>query len=105
MPFDPRRAEENLQAELAKIRSTARMRFGIVAGVIIVGLLKTNFSLDADADLIAQVVAIVRAAMPVIGLAAVATLLILALAQRDVKRARAKHESQIFRVPVRKSRP
>jgi len=104
MLLDPRRAEENLKADLAKIRMTARMRFGIVAGVVIVGLLQTNFDVPPGLTFSELAPIYLRILAPVLGLAGIGVLVVFALARRDIKAAHTRFESQTFRVPKRKSR-
>lgn len=101
---DPRRAEEDFQAELAKVRAAVRMRLGIVAGIVIVGLVQTNFDFSAETGLADLVVRCVKDAAPLLGIAAAGLLVVFGLAQRDLKRARDLYESKRFRVPTRKTR-
>ena len=101
---DPRRAEENLAASLQKLRSATRMRYGIVAGVIIAGLLHTNFNVVGDGDPVAALVQMFFAVMPVLWLGAAGAVIVFALSWRDSKRLLEKHEAGRFRIPVRKSR-
>jgi len=93
MLLDPKRAEENLKADLAKIRTTVRMRFGIVAGIVIVGIFQTNFEGQPLA----------RALLPLFGIGAVGLFVVYALAYRDKKRAQDVYDSSRFRVPTRKT--
>jgi hypothetical protein len=95
--LNPQRAQENLDADLAKIRTKMRMRLGIVAGVVIVGLFQTNFDFAFD------IPSYFRAALPVLGLAVAGVLVVVALTLRDTKKARDRFESQRFRIPKRKS--
>ncbi len=101
---DPRRAEEEFLAELAKVHAAARTRLGIVAGIVVVGLVQTNYDFSAEAGFVALVVSIVKDAAPVLGIAVAGLLLVLGLAQRDMKRARDLYESKRFRIPTRKTR-
>lgn len=105
MILDPRRAEENLQADLAKVRTAVRMRLGIVAGIVIVGLLQMHFDFAGNADLVALARVFFKTAAPLLGLAAAGVLIVLALGWRDMKRARDVYDSKRFRVPTRKTPP
>jgi hypothetical protein len=105
MALNPRLEEEKLATELAKIRQTTRMRLGIVAGIIIIGVLQTNFPDLGGSHPGAVVGPLLRAAMPLAFLAAAGVLVVVGLARRDMKRAEAAFESKVFRVPKRKKRP
>jgi hypothetical protein len=104
MLINPKRAEEKLHSDLAKIRIAVRMRFGIVAGVVIVGLLQTNFNVPPGLGFADLAAAYIRIGGPVLGLAVVGVLIVLALARRDINAAQARFESQTFRVPKRKTK-
>ncbi len=67
MQINPRRAELELATDLAKIRMTLRMRIGIAAAVVIVGLFQTPFGGAAGLEGMDQVRALFSAAMPAIG--------------------------------------
>ena len=102
--LSPQRAQANLDEALAKIRTTTRMRFGVVAGIVIVGLFQINFSAVPDqGETLALVQSYLRTAFPVLAVAVAGGLVVMALRQRDIKRARDIHDSQVFRVPKRKS--
>jgi hypothetical protein len=98
------RDEEKLATDMAKIRATARMRLGAVAGLFIVGLFQVRFPPVGDAGLVAAAPALLRAALPVLAFAAVLAFVVVALAARDIKRKQAEHESKQFRVPSRNKR-
>jgi hypothetical protein len=102
MVLNPRREEENLEADLAKIRNTTRMRLGIVAGIVIIGFLQTNFPALDGRDLLTGARTLLQAVMPLVFLAVAGTLVVLALARRDQKRVEAAYESRRFRIPKRK---
>ncbi len=101
---DPRRAEEDFQAETARLRTVLRTRLGILAGLVIAGLVQTDYNVPAGAGLVAIVVQVVNDAMVVLGIAAAGLVLIFGLLQRDQKRAHDLYESKRFRVPTRKTR-
>lgn len=101
MVFSPSREEENLRADLAKIRATTRMRLGVVAGLVIIGLLQSKFPMAPDADIVTAIRAILHAVMPVIFIGAAGVLLVVGIARRDMKRVQAAYESKRFRVPKR----
>ena len=103
MLTDPRRAEEELAVDLAKVHSIARMRLGLVAGLVIVGLTQTHFNIPDRVDIFAQVYAAIASAGPVLGIAVGGVLLVVLLARRDMKRAYDRYESKRFRVPTRKT--
>ena len=105
MQIDPRRAEEDLETDLAKVRSTVRMRLGVVAGVVIVGLVQTNFDGVDGGGIFDAARRIFILALPVLGLGLLGALIVGGLAGRDIKRARARYDSKRFRVPTRKSGP
>ena len=102
MLINPQRAQQNLDDALAKIRMTLRMRLGLVAGVIIVGLSQTTFYSDAAAngDVLRDYF---KAAVPVLGIAVLGLFLVIALSRLDIKHARDVYDSQRFRIPIRKS--
>ena len=104
MLTDPRRAEEDLVTDLAKVHTTARMRLGVVAGIVIVGLVQTHFDIPDSADLFAKAHAVAVAVGPVFGIAVGGVLLVVLVARRDMKRAQDRYESKRFRVPTRKTR-
>ena len=93
MRLDPKRAEENFKADRAKIRTTVRMRIGIVAGIVIIGIFQTNFDTQPPA----------QALLPLFGVAAVGLFVVFALAYRDKKRAQDVYVSGRFHVPTRKT--
>ena len=101
MVFNPRREEEKLEADLAKIRATTRMRLGVVAGVVIIGLMQTKFQ-PVGGDLFTAASTLLQTALPVIFIAAAGVLFVVGLAWRDMRRARAAYESKRFRVPKRR---
>jgi hypothetical protein len=103
MVSDPRREEENLQADLAKIRGTTRMRLGVVAGIVIIGFFQIRFPHLDGGDLLAEARAVFQALMPLVFIAGAGVLVVLALARRDAKRVEAAYESKRFKVPKRKS--
>ncbi|MBY0511622.1 MAG: hypothetical protein K2P94_15910, partial [Rhodospirillaceae bacterium] len=92
MALLPGRDEENLAADLAKIRATARMRLGVVAGVVIVGLFQTRFPDVAGVDMMTAARTLVRTGLPVLMLAVAGVFVVVALARRDIKRKVAEHE-------------
>lgn len=104
MALLPGRDEENLAADLAKIRATARMRLGVVAGVVIVGLFQTRFPDVAGVDMMTAARTLVRTGLPVLMLAVAGVFVVVALARRDIKRKVAEHESKRFRIPSRAKR-
>ena len=93
MLLDPQRAQAKLDEALARIRKAQRMRFGMVAGVVIVGLLQVAVGKRP----------VVEAGLPVLGLAVAGAAVIQALSVRDAKRAQRTFESESFRVPKRKT--
>ena len=101
MVFSPSREEENLRTDLAKIRATTRMRLGVVAGLVIIGLLQTKYPIAPDADFVTASRMIVRAVMPVIFIGVAGIVLVVGIARRDMKRVEAAYESKRFRVPKR----
>ncbi len=103
MVASPRRAEENLEADLALVRAQVRMRLGVVAAIVLVGLYQTNFETAPAGG--AGFGAMLSAALPVLGIAVAGALIVFALGWRDAKQVRAKHEPNLFRVPKRKTRP
>jgi hypothetical protein len=87
-----------------KIRATARMRLGVVAGIVIVGMVQTRFPDIAGEDAVTAARILLRAALPVLMLAVAGAFVVVALARRDIKRKEADYESKQFRVPGRKRR-
>lgn len=102
MVLNPRREEENLEIERAKIRATTRMRLGVVAGVLIIGILQIRFPSFSGGDVLAHAREILRTAMPLAFLAGAGVLVVLGLARRDLQRVEAAYEAKRFRVPKRK---
>lgn len=98
----PSRDEEKLAVDLAKIRATARMRLGVVAGVVIVGVVQTRFPDVAGEDTLTAARTLIRTALPVLMLAVAGVFVVVALARRDIKRKEAEVESKRFRIPKRK---
>ncbi|MSO72356.1 MAG: hypothetical protein EXQ84_01925 [Rhodospirillaceae bacterium] len=90
--------------DLARVRATMRMRLGVVAGIFLVGLYRTNFKTDSGADTITVAHSILSAALPVLGLAAAGSLIVFALAWRETKRPHNLFESKQFRIPTRTKR-
>lgn len=103
MVFNPRREEEKLQVDLAKIRQTTRMRLGVVAGIVIIGGFQTRFPDIGGADPLNAAREIFRTVFPLVVVAAVGVLIVLALARRDTRQVEAAYESKRFRVPKRKT--
>lgn len=101
MLFSPSREEENLRTDLAKIRATTRMRLGVVAGLVIIGLVQTKFPMAPDADVVTAIRAVLRSVMPVIFIGVAGVLLVVGISRRDMKRVQAAYESKRFRVPKR----
>ncbi len=104
MLIDPERAKEHLDADLTKVRATVRMRLGVVAGIVIVGLIQTHFDITDKSDAVGIARAVYAAALPIFGIAVAGILLVVLLAVRDSKRARHRYESTRFRIPTRKTR-
>ena len=102
MLINPQRAQQILDDALAKIRMKTRMRLGLVAGAVIVGLSQTGFHSDAAAPL-DKARDYVQAAGPVLALAVAGVFLVVALSRLDIKRAREAYDSQRFRIPTRKT--
>ncbi len=94
MLINPQRAQAKFDEALVRIAKTRRARFGIVGGVVIVGLLQVAFGEQVT----------VLAILADLGLAAVGVVVVLLLAVRDRKRAERVFESETFHVPKRKSR-
>ena len=94
MLINPQRAQANLDEALARIAKTRRARFGIVGGIIVVGLLQIVFGERMT----------LFAVLADLGLAAAGVAVVMLLAERDRRRALREFESQTFRVPKRKSR-
>jgi len=105
MALNPRLEEERLAAELTKVRQTTRMRLGIVAGILIIGVFQTNFPALSGPEPLVVAGNVLRAVMPLVFLAVAGVLVVVGLARRDMKRAEAAFESKRFRVPKRKKRP
>jgi len=97
MLINPQRAQAELDHTLIKIHATTRMRVGIVAGMVIVGLFHTDFGGRFGIEGYAM------ATLPVIALSTLGLIVVLVLRLRDIKKARARYESQTFRIPKRKS--
>ena len=89
--LDPRRAETEFQADLAKVRRTRRTRLGMVAGVAVVALFQARYDRFETIALI-------------LGLILACVLAVVSVARLDMKRAERRYDSQRFRVPVRKSK-
>lgn len=104
MIVDPRRAEEDLKADLARVRATMRMRLAVVAAVVLVGLFRTNFRIESGLDAVSVAHSILTTASPVLGIAGAGSLIVFALAWRDTKRLHSLFESKRFRIPKRSPR-
>ncbi len=103
MLIDPQRAQANLDDALAKIRVKTRMRLGIVAGVLLVGLFRTDFNLPPFGLRFAGVPIFIVALLPLIGLGVAGVAVIILLRERDLRRARAEYDKTTFKVPTRKT--
>jgi cytochrome c-type biogenesis protein CcmH/NrfF len=104
MAYLPGRDAENLAADLRKIRVTTRMRLGVVAGVVIVGLFQTRFPDLVGLDTLTAASILAWTALPVLMLAVAGVFVVVALARRDIKRKEAEYESKRFRIPGRAAR-
>lgn len=100
--LNPRREEENLEVARAKIRATTRMRLGIVAGVLIIGIFQTKLPGLSGDGVAADAQELLRTAMPLVFLAVAGVLVVLGLARRDLRRVEAAYDAKRFRVPKRK---
>ena len=103
MLIDPQRAQAKLDTALAQIRVKARMRFGIVAGVVMVGLFQTDFNAPPFGALLPGMPLFIVALVPLLALALIGALVIMGLRQRDVASARAEYDKTTFKIPTRKT--
>jgi hypothetical protein len=95
MAIDLHRLEKNLEADLSLARRTARMRFGIVAALVVIALIQLpDAHVDEDADFIATARAVLIAFAPLFGIAVVGAAVVVALMRRDIKKAHALFEEK-----------
>lgn len=103
MLISPQRAQVNLDAALAQIRIKTRMRLGIVVGILIVGVLRTDFAAPLVAVAMPALPPVIAALFPLAAIAVAGVAGIFALRQRDIRRARAAFDKTAFKIPTRKS--